>query len=291
MARKNLYPGVNPHLNSALQSTGGDWHSFHNSCIERMADVLEQVLPAGYYPFTEEGLHLNRVDTRTGFLISPTQRNRPDVLINRQSVQAAARPTASSVGTPTLTLPVLDEIPDDDLLMSVVVFSLEKAGRGEPITRIELLSPANKPGGGHYNQYMLNRKLTLQSGLRLVEIDWLHETRPIISRMPSYPAGDAQSFPYSILISDPRPSIYEGVTQVYSFHIKDALPLVNIPLEGEDVATVDFGEIYNITFQQRYAYHTVLTDYTQKPVRFETYRNEDQQYILQRMAEISEELK
>jgi hypothetical protein len=291
MSRKNLYPGVNPHLNSALQSTGGDWQSFHNSCIERMADFLEQVLPAGYYPFTEESLQLKRIDTQTGSLISPTRRNRPDVLINRRTVRETLSTGVSSVSTPTLTLPVLEEIPDDDPIMSVVVFSLEKAGRGEPITRIELLSPANKPGGGHYNQYMVNRNLTLQSGLRLVEIDWLHETRPLLSRIPIYLAREEGAFPYSILVSDPRPSIYEGMTEIYGFHVKDALPVLNIPLDGEDVATVDFGEVYNRTFQQRYAYHTVLTDYTKKPERFETYSEEDQAYILRRMAEIAEELK
>lgn len=49
---KNLYPGVNPYLNSRLQSPGGGWLSFHNSMIERLADHLHEVLPPGYLAST-----------------------------------------------------------------------------------------------------------------------------------------------------------------------------------------------------------------------------------------------
>ncbi len=49
-ARQNQYPGVNPHLNSALQQPGGGWKGFHSKHITHLAAYLDDVLP----PFTTQ---------------------------------------------------------------------------------------------------------------------------------------------------------------------------------------------------------------------------------------------
>ena len=77
---------------------------------------------------------------------------------------------------------------EEETLTGLVIYQAgEGSVLGRPITRIELLSPANKPPGSHHEQYMVKRLETLKSGLRLVELDYLHESHPVIQALPSYP--------------------------------------------------------------------------------------------------------
>src|SRR5690606_31840147 len=110
-------------------------------------------------------------------------------------------------------------------LNSIMIYH---AKGGKPITRIELLSPANKPQGSHYGTYLVKRDETLRAGLRLIEMDYLHETRPILPGIPSYADGEQDAFPYHIIVSDPRPTFHEGKVNVYSFGVMDALPVIDI---------------------------------------------------------------
>lgn len=179
------------------------------------------------------------------------------------------------------SLQVFDE---EDYLSSVVIYRLESNEfPGKPITRIELLSPENKPGGSHHANYLMKRRETLESGLRLVEIDWLHETRPVIRGIPSYPDHEDGAFPYWVIVSDPRPSLALGKTDVYGVGMDEILPVTHIPLDDEDVIPVDFGLIYKQTFESRRLF-SIVSDYTKEPPRFQTYAPADQARIRQRMA-------
>ncbi len=175
---------------------------------------------------------------------------------------------------------------DENFLMAVIIYRIEgKNFLNTPVTRFELLSPANKPGGAHHAQYLRNRQETLLVGLRLVEIDWLHESRPVITAIPSYPDGEDSSYPYSIIVSDPRPTLDEGTTLVYGFSVEQPAPTINIPLDGEDFVTLDFGRVYNQTIERRNFFS--LIDYTQEPAHFRAYQEKDRAYIRQHMAEIN----
>ena len=66
--------------------------------------------------------------------------------------------------------------------------------RDTPITRIELLSPANKFGGSHAAIYLMNRQRTLEAGINMVELDYLHETRSPIQAIPDYTKRESESF-------------------------------------------------------------------------------------------------
>jgi hypothetical protein len=46
---KNLYAGMNPHLNSYLQVVPGYWESFHLTFIVKLAETIEQTMPPRYY--------------------------------------------------------------------------------------------------------------------------------------------------------------------------------------------------------------------------------------------------
>jgi hypothetical protein len=196
---KNRYPGVNPHLNSFLQSEGGGWESFHARHVIDIASALDNLLPDNYYAIAEKSLQISEL----GFG-SESRRTRPDISIFQRG-ELSVTPTYSSAATsPTITLPLAYVLEDeDDYLTSVVIYEIE-GGRfpGIPVTRIELLSPANKMPHAYYRQYLIKRLETLRGGLCLVEVDYLHETRPVITKLPDcrqYPAPNARRRPYGCL--------------------------------------------------------------------------------------------
>ncbi|MEL6273235.1 MAG: DUF4058 family protein [Chloroflexota bacterium] len=169
---------------------------------------------------------------------------------------------------------------------SVVIYRQDdSADFGEAVTRIELLSPSNKQGTGEV-QYREKRIATLKSGVKLVEIDLLHQTPSPVIGIPSYPQQDG-SYPYTITISDPQPSLAEGLAETYAFHVEDPIPVVAIPLaEGQSV-TVDSGKVYNRTFSSLSAY-SYRVDYQQRPDQLTSYSAFDRMRIEARMKVVAE---
>jgi hypothetical protein len=280
VSEANPYPGINPHLNSALQQPGGAWRSFHTYFLTYTSQLLNRILPAGYYAQPEQSLQISVYDSDIDPL--PIRRLKPvaDVLIERVGTPATDVATLET-SIPTLVLPIQRLIDDKDTPVAVLIY----AGR-KPVTRIEILSPPNKPGGSHFRDYATARDRALDTGLCLVEIDFLHERSPITNAIPSYPRRQPDAFPYSVLVSDPRPTRDEGVTQYYGFRVSDALPVISVPLEGKTHVPLSLGAVYATTFAERPFYSTV--DYAQLPVRFETYDERDQAFILDQMRHISE---
>lgn len=156
---------------------------------------------------------------------------------------------------------------------------------GKPITWIELLSPTNKPGGSGFLQYSEKRNLTLRSGIALVEIDYLHESRPVLSRLASYPDGEPKAYPYIILVTNPRPSLQDGQSNVYGCGVDERLPLVDIPLSGDEQVTLDSRSVYNQSFSSLASYSRRV-DYERAPDRLDSYQPGDQERIRRRMAAV-----
>jgi hypothetical protein len=286
---KNLYPGINPHLNSALQKRNAGWQSFHADHISHIRETLDTLLPDAYYVASEVSLQIGTYDPDTDEPVTRPGLTRPDIAIFRRS-SSSGKSTSWSGITPTLTVPVAATFDDDEDITSIIIYRLE-AGEypGRPVTRIELLSPANKPPGSHYKAYMRKRTETLQLGIRLVEIDYLHERRPLLADIPSYANRQTGAFPYHLIVSDPRPSADEGPTDIYSFGIFDPPPAVAIPLDDTDSIMVDFGLLYQRTFESSRLFREILVDYTQEPVNFASYTESDQKIISERMTEIAAE--
>ena len=234
------FPGINPYLNSALLQPDGGWHSFHAAYIIYLFDALDATLPPNYYAQPEESLQIATYDAH-----EKQSKFKPiaDVLILHTG---EGEPVAvENEPTPTLTLSIPQ--PETEDIQAVVIYE----GDGKPVTRIEMLSPANKPGGSHYIQYLDKRDKTLRSGLRLVEIDFIHAYPPMLPRIPDYTRGADHSKPYHILITDPRPKIEVGKTDVYSFGVLDVIPALPVPLEGKDTIKVQFGGLYEQTAEKR----------------------------------------
>lgn len=283
-SRKNQYNGINAHLHSYLQHEPGGWESFHAEHIADLRRVIDSALPQGYYARSERSLQLTELNVWTGDSIS--RYSKQDVGIYSQQIPQNL--TSLENQDSIQTIPLLDTLPDDDDLRSIVISQKEPDGNLRPITRLELLSPANKPPGSHAAQYLRKRRETLQSGINLVEIDYLHERRSPIPVLPDYTVDEPVSSPYLILVSNPYPSIEQGVMQIISLHVDDLLPSLTIPLAEGDAFDLDFDAAYQSTFSQNRYYGEVAVDYAEPPINLDRYSKADQARIEQRMTAIAD---
>ena len=287
-AEQNLYPGVNPHLNSFLQQPDGGWESFHARFISLLTDSVEAALPDAYYAIEEKSLQIMVLYADETPAQRPS-RTTPDVVIFRVGEGGHREVVTAPLGatmTPTLTLSVEETFVEEDSPTSVMIYRL-KDGKvpGEPVTRLELLSPGNKPGGAHYAQYLAKRQYTLRTGIRLVEIDFLHETPPLLRQIPNYAAQDSGAKAYNVLVSNPHPDLSQGKTDIFTFGVSDHIPSLDVPLTETQHITVDFGAVYNQTVASRRLFYT-LADYAQTPINFGRYTDADQAWIKEFMAQI-----
>lgn len=283
-AHDNLYPGVNAHLNSHLQQPDAGWDMFHARCVNELATVLDGALVAPYYATTEKSLQI-RAYPDSGE--SHTARTVPDAAVYRTDEPGRPMPVQPS-DTPTMVFPVAETFSDDLTQPAVVIYRAD-GGRvpGHPVTRLEVLSPGNKPPGSHHLQYLVKRQETLESGLRLVEVDLLHEARPFLQQLKSYADADPEAYPYVIVVSDPRPNPQDGKTRVFGVGVDAPLPQINVPLDGDDAVLLDIGEVYNRAFRSLRVFSMVV-DYAQEPANFNRYTQADRERIRQRMATIAQ---
>ncbi len=283
-ADKNLYTGINVHLNSYLQNESGGWASFHGVHVTHLAEILDENLPPGYFARSEQSLQIGAFDPTSG--TEQRSRTRPDVMLYSSTGNIGQKTALLEATSPTDSMLLTDTLPEEEALTGLMIYQAgEGSPLGRPVTRIELLSPANKPGGTHYEQYMVKRLQTLKSGLRLVEIDYLHQYPPIIPVLANYTRQEPNAAPYMILVSDPRPAFEKGITAFYAFHTDMPLPIINIPLAGADVVNTDFRAVYNRTFESA-RFFKLVADYAEDPVNLNTYTPEDQERIRQHLSRI-----
>lgn len=286
-SRKNQYFGVNAHLQSYFQHYGG-WESFHNNHIGDLAKALDRSLPAGYTIDIEQSLQIRESHPDTGEKII---RPKPDAEIYVTHPYTPSAAAASAFATATLTLPVSETLDlDPDLyLVSVKIYRADdRSGLGTPVTLIEVLSRTNKRGGEGYTHYHDKRFAVLKSGLRLVEIDYLHESSSPIKGIPPYPTAP-NAHPYSVTVSDPYPSLQTGISAMYGFAVDHPIPAITIPLAREETITLDLNLVYQQTFHSLRAY-SQRVDYAVLPERFDTYSPVDQGAIRRRMTVIQQKL-
>jgi len=266
---KNLYPGVNAHLNSFLQQEDGGWESFHAIYIAHLYETLDAILPSNYYVEAEKSMQIGALR----FDMETTSRYRPDISIKQVTLSSGTSATSSIL--PTATFPLVEVQEDEeDTFTSLVIYELvEGKYPGEPVTWIELLSPANKPPSSYSAQYRLRRRQTLRSGLSLVEIDFLHQSRPVNPLIPSYIDRHDGAYPYMVLISSP----IKDQVEFYGFGVDAVIPVISIPLAGDERIDVDLGAVYHQTAAHRN--FRVVVDYEHDPVNFDRYTAEDQAKI------------
>ena len=298
---KNQYLGINAHLHSHWQAVGG-WSDFHSAHIGDISKTLKaQLLPMGYTTEIEQSLQIRRVDDSRDWpeadvTIYDLLRTRP----------AGSTPTTgATAGLSTLLLPMpllLDDNPPSETAYgAVAVYEVipRKRDRGQPVAWLELLSPANKGKSADAAKYIEKRRTILESGIVFVEIDYLHETPPTFARLPVYNATEAnghsthrvgpgqQAHPYRIVVLDPRPALTSGKIYLEEFDVDQAIPIMPIPLTGDDVLRFDFGLPYRKTFEEE-LYGLEFVNYRELPQRFQKYQEADQMRIAVRMLALLE---
>ncbi len=276
--RENPYPGINAHLNSLLQTPGtrdqtAIWPSFHSNHIAHIEDVLNERLPDHYLALGEQSLQTRDLDMGGAVEVRHPV---PDVSVY-QRTESVSPAGAAVLMTPTWEGRVVDVFEPMPQPNAVVVRELLPQGKlGNIVTRIELLSPSNKPGGSCYTSYAVKRTEAVDTGVPLVEIDYLHESPSPVLQLPVYPSA-AKAYPYSIVVSDPRPNWSEGKVRVYGFGLPDAIRAFPLPLANDESLAFDLNPVYQHTF--RAGRWGDLLNYQVEPERFETYRADDCEFI------------
>jgi hypothetical protein len=281
---KNQYRGINAHLHSLWQHSGG-WEGFHTVHIGDLYKTLNALLvPMGYEVGLEESLQIRR-------LSGGVRMARPDVVIYET-------PRISPVATPVLAgqiqnLSVAELLAEDELsekpYRALVIRPLRTEGTAQPIVWIELLSPANKGDSEDARAYRAKRKDVLVNGMVFVEIDYLHESDPTFPTLPLYrPLADKTwlptARPYHIVVVDPRLGFEKGQAQVASFAVDEPFPTMTIPLAQTDYLAFDFYVPYRKSFEE--SLYGRWVDYHQLPINFQRYSPSDQARILNRMLAV-----
>lgn len=292
-SRKNQYWGINAHYTSYLQNEQGGWATFHNHHIAHLTDILDEILPPNYYARGEKSLQIATSPLGHDFAA------RPDITVFRTYEGQSTATEASVEGeTPTFMIPAIAALPIESEidLFAAIIYYVNEDGEGRPVTRIELFSPSNKAPDGNYREYLYRRYHGLETGVHLVEIDYLHETRPPFLTVPTfreqydfrdYVNHEEGAYPYYIAVTPAQ--IDEGdwklQSRYYCFHVDEPIPPISIPLVANEKLRFDFGAAYNRTYQAiRFA--RIAVDYSQLPVNFESYMSIDQAQIERRMQTI-----
>jgi hypothetical protein len=286
---KNQYRGINAHLHSLWQAKGG-WNSFHTAHIDDLMRLMKaQLRPMGYTADLEQSVQVRRLDELAGEPESDVS------IYDLNPVRAAQVPPRFPTGSQQLILDIPQALQlgrfSAKKLSAVGIYHVEPGNdeRGKPVAWVELLSPSNKPGGRDDGDYYNKRLKLIESGIELVEIDYLHESGPTLANVPVYRVrknqlADPNSHPYRIAVINPRPAVEEGQVIVTGFDVDNLIPIIPIPLNGLDVLDFNFGAAYTKTIEE--AFYGDEVNYSQLPLNFERYSPEDQSSILNRMLTV-----
>lgn len=174
----------------------------------------------------------------------------------------------------------------EEMLTCVMIYQLSHSERpgakDRPVLRIEIMSAASKQPGSSYTKYTFRRRNLLEFGVSLLEIDYLHHIRPIISSVPSYALGFPDTKPYHIILTDPRPSLQDAKQEIYSWGVDEAIPALNLVLDEGQSISFDLGATYDCAYNESRLYPQ-LVDYAVLPDAFESFTPDDQKRIRARM--------
>ena len=177
----------------------------------------------------------------------------PDVEVLRRRKSPPPEPlsfdTDIAVATPaTTTIPAVFSVE-----VRIPVIEIRDRDNNQLITAIEILSPVNKRKPG-LEPYRAKRKNLVEAGVHFLEIDLLRRgTRPF-----AYPYLPKAHY----LVTLVRSASWK--TEVWAVDIKEALPVLPVPLKSPDPdVTFDLGKALR-TIYERNLYHLSI-DYQQSP--------------------------
>ncbi len=228
------FPGMDPYLEHPAL-----WPDVHNSLIAALREALAPQVSPRYYIGLEHRVYQFAPDDLV-FI------GRPDLTVTGTPAPGGGPvPRQSEVAVLEVEVPLTDELRETFL-------EVREVSSGQVVTILELLSPANKSGGGR-GEYLRKRTQILHSQTSLVEIDLLRsgEPMPVVhSRLP--PSH------YRILVSRgsrrPRASLS-------LFSVRNSIPKFSLPLgPGDREPEVDLHQVLNDLYDR--VHFELLVDYS-----------------------------
>jgi hypothetical protein len=219
------FPGMDPFLESQL------WDDFHADVIPVIrALIIPQVRPR-YTVNIERAVFVTSDE-------GAADRYRPDVMIldSPRATGFVEQAAATATLEPRiLTVPEPYEVTQKFL-------TIRSRDDRRVVTVIELLSPTNKDDKGGQTQYLAKRASYLRTLTNIVAIDLLRGGRRLPTKEP-LPEVDYHAF--VIRHAD------RSHAAVYSWSLKDRLPVIPVPLEPDvpDVV-IDLQQAFEQTYQR-----------------------------------------
>ncbi len=234
--------GMNPYLeNPAL------WSEVHSLLIAAIANSLNPILRPQYRVAIEQRVY--QTSATDSILVGI-----PDV-----AVQVSQKTTNSETGNIAVAAPTVTStnvtIPMPETIRESYLEVRDVATR-EVVTVIEVLSPKNKCPGEGRKAYDKKRLRVLGSSTHLVEIDLLHDGKPMLILQNDIPSN------YRILVSR---SEYRPQADLYAFNLQNQIPAFSLPLREDDSEPIlDLQTLLNELYER--ASYDLIIDYRQEPV-------------------------
>jgi hypothetical protein len=198
------------------------WQDLHINLLAAIKGRLVPQVRPRYYVLLERYIYVHE---------SPDElpsRRRADFLVARPEAGGAHQGGAAIL---EIDAPTEVEHTGQDVLRQAFL-EIRDPVRGEVVTLLEMLSPANKRD--EYQQYLTRRAQILASNAHLVEIDLLRGGRPM-------PDANRPVCDFSVLVSraERRPR-----ASFWPIGLRKRLPVIPVPLRSPDAAaSLDLQEV------------------------------------------------
>jgi hypothetical protein len=232
------------------------FQELHTQMLAEMQAMLQPQLRPKYVARLERHLSEGSVWDAPQGAIS-LERKEPDLTIVSRSANRKHTGSTAMLAQPAAS--AVEELDADELELRkqrrIVIYVQDRPRLA--VTGIELLSPGNKqPGALAQERYLEKRASALHGGLHWVEIDLLRGgVRPWI------PVPLPKSADYLSYVAQATPTGWKHL--VYSWRLRDPLPVLPIPLLGEDQAQLGLGDCFAVAYDRIAADDEV--DYGAKP--------------------------
>lgn len=238
---RSPFPRMDPYLESP-----GLWPDVHLEMIRDIRAALNPHVLPKYNIRVETRVYVSREDDPGRRVLVP------DVRVERsRKVRTGSRTKAAllQIDEPIIIPQVVDPEVEEAYL------EIRERKSGALVTVIEVLSPSNKIRGSEGRRiYMEKRGEIIASKVHLVEIDLLRAGEP-----PVVPLIEDVDYRVFLSRGDDR-----ARTRCWPFNVRDKLPVIGIPLRGDDPdAPLDLAQLLATVYESG-AYDHVI-DYTRPP--------------------------